>query len=151
MSVTTPNPLEPSMCPHDFDPDFWRVVFRDGIAPHLSPRVLEEMHAALAEDDERILQGTICYPPPLPGLSGREVEGGDVFILAGMLAGEFRTVGECEAWFRELCDRCDEQFSVPAACRFFLNWYDATSREQMREQMLEEVAIARGSVPAMVA
>ena len=33
----------------------------------------------------------------------------------------------------------DQRFGEPTACRWFLNWFDETPREEMREQLLAEV------------
>jgi hypothetical protein len=49
------------------------------------------------------------------------------------------TVGQVEEYFARLCSRCDEGLGEPAACRWFLNWYDETPRDEMRGLLLAEV------------
>jgi hypothetical protein len=55
---------------------------------------------------------------------------------------ELRTVGQVEAAFHRICDQADANFGEPAACRFFLNWFDETSRAEMRRQLLLETELA---------
>ena len=38
-----------------------------------------------------------------------------------------------------MCFEIDQRFGEPTACRWFLNWFDETPREEMREQLLAEV------------
>jgi hypothetical protein len=41
-----------------------------------------------------------------------------------------------------MCYEIDQKLGEPAGCRWFLNWYDETSREQMRKELSAEVGIA---------
>ena len=49
------------------------------------------------------------------------------------------TVGEVEAFFIRTCRIADDTLGEPAACRFFLNWFDETPRSEMRRQLLQEI------------
>jgi hypothetical protein len=49
------------------------------------------------------------------------------------------TVAEVEEFFARACFETDQRLGEPAACRWFLNWYDETPREEMRRQLLAEV------------
>ena len=56
------------------------------------------------------------------------------------LAGDsLETVAEVEDFFTRMCFEIDQRLGEPAACRWFLNWFDETPREEMREQLLAEV------------
>jgi hypothetical protein len=52
------------------------------------------------------------------------------------------TVGEVEEHFAKMCFEADQILGEPAACRWFLNWYDDTPRDEMRQVMIEEVELA---------
>jgi hypothetical protein len=49
------------------------------------------------------------------------------------------TVAEVEEFFARTCFEADQRLGEPAACRWFLNWFDETPREEMRRQLLPEV------------
>ena len=49
------------------------------------------------------------------------------------------TVGEVERHFGDLCSEVDERLGEPAACRWFLVWYDDAPRDVMRQELLIEV------------
>ncbi len=48
-------------------------------------------------------------------------------------------VEECEEFFAKSCFDADERLGEKAACRWFLNWFDDTPRDQMRRDLLTEV------------
>ena len=120
----------------------WRKVWREGFVPHLSADGLEALQTALERDDPRILQGTTCYPPLLDALRDRDVEATCALGFCAWQAEGRTQVGQIEEFFQGLCDACDTHFSEPAACRFFLNWYDEVPRAEMRRELLAEVALA---------
>ncbi len=122
----------------------WRHVWRVGLAPHLAKSGLEALQIALLRDDPRLLQGSTCYPPLLDALHDRAVEGTCALGFCGWQGEGLRTVGEIEAFFLRLCDAADATFHEPASCRFFLNWFDDTPRDQMRRELLGEVVLAIG-------
>jgi hypothetical protein len=49
------------------------------------------------------------------------------------------TVAEVEEFFARVCFEADQVLGEPAACRWFLNWFDETPRDEMRRQLLPEV------------
>ncbi|MBX9582421.1 MAG: hypothetical protein K2X87_19125, partial [Gemmataceae bacterium] len=49
------------------------------------------------------------------------------------------SVGEVEEFFARACFEADQRLGEPAACRWFLNWFDDTPRDQMRRELLPEV------------
>ena len=48
-------------------------------------------------------------------------------------------MGEVEEYFARSCLEADERLGEAAACRWFLNWFDDTPREEMRDELLGEV------------
>jgi hypothetical protein len=51
----------------------------------------------------------------------------------------YATVGKVEEIFAKLCFDADKSLGEPAACRYFLNWYDETPRDEMRREMIAEL------------
>jgi hypothetical protein len=49
------------------------------------------------------------------------------------------TVAEVEEFFARMCFEVDQRVGEPAGCRWFLNWFDETPREEMRAELLAEV------------
>jgi hypothetical protein len=49
------------------------------------------------------------------------------------------TVAEVEEFFARVCFEADQRLGEPAACRWFLNWYDEAPRAEMRRLLLAEV------------
>ena len=50
-----------------------------------------------------------------------------------------KTVAEVEEYFARICFEADQVLGEPAACRWFLNWFDETAREEMRRLLLPEI------------
>jgi hypothetical protein len=48
-------------------------------------------------------------------------------------------VGQVEEHFARCCYQADQNLGEPAACRWFLNWFDAAPRDEMRRELLAEV------------
>jgi hypothetical protein len=117
----------------------WRLVWREGFAPVLSIRALEALWQALRSDDIALIQGSTTTPPPLMCVADWPVEAADAIGLSGWLGEGLETVGEVEEYFARSCFEADQRLGEPAGCRWFLNWFDDTPREQMREQLLPEV------------
>ena len=118
----------------------WRRVWRIGLAPQLSAAGLIALQSALLRDDPRLLQGVTCFPPPLDALQERQVEGTCALGFCGWQGEGLHRIGDLERFFHRLCDAADAILHEPAACRYFLNWYDDTPRAQMRRELLAEVA-----------
>ena len=117
----------------------WRKVWREGVAPHLSTPGLEALRRALVRDDARLLQGATTTPPPLQCVLDWPVEAACVLGYCGWQGDGLKTVAQVEEFFAHLCSKTDRALGEPAACRWFLNWFDDTSREEMRAQLLPEI------------
>ena len=142
------------------DLESWRLVWRDGFVPQLTKQQLEALRDALASDDPRLIQGATTTPPPLMCVADWAVECGCVLSYCGVVAnGGFESltikdywdkvknnptpckVGTAEEEFAKLCFNADQRLGEPAACRWFLNWFDDTPRNEMREKLLGEVEL----------
>ncbi|HEY7329013.1 MAG TPA: hypothetical protein VH592_15325 [Gemmataceae bacterium] len=117
----------------------WRKVWREGVAPLLSTTGLEALQSALKNDDARLLQGSTTTPPPLQCVQDWPVEAACALGFCGWQGDGLETVAEVEEFFARTCFEIDQRLGEPAACRWFLNWFDETPRDQMREQLLAEV------------
>src|SRR5437868_10201390 len=116
-----------------------RKVGREGLAPRLSTGGLEALRQALASDDARLLQGATTTPPPLQCVQDWPVEAACALGYCGWIGDGLETVAEVEEFFARMCFEIDQQMGEPAACRWFLNWFDDTPREEMRRELLVEV------------
>ena len=117
----------------------WRKVWREGLAPLLSTKGLEALARALTNDDSRLLQGATTTPPPLQCVEDWPVEAACALGYCGWQGDGLETVGEVEEFFARMCFEVDQRLGEPAGCRWFLNWFDDTPREQMRRELLVEV------------
>lgn len=120
----------------------WRKVWREGVAPLLSTPALEALQGALASDDARLLQGATTTPPPLQCVQDWPVEAACALGFCGWRGEGLETVAEVEEYFARTCFEIDQRLGEPAACRWFLNWFDETPRDEMREMLLAEVQLA---------
>ena len=117
----------------------WKLVWRKGFAPVLSNKGLSALRDALRNDDLRLVQGSTTTPPPLLCVHDWPVEACDALGYCGWQGEGLVTVGEVEEFFARACYEADERLGEPAACRWFLNWYDDTPRYEMRAELLAEV------------
>ena len=134
----------------------WREVWRKGIAPLLEEEQLRSLLKGLVEDDPRLLQGATTSPPPLSCVSDWPCEGAcglayaGATSLGGLLPIEperrgplrdwtYSTVEEVETFFSRFCFEIDQRIGEPAACRFFLTFWDDTPRDEMRREMIAEI------------
>jgi hypothetical protein len=122
--------------------DSWRKIWRDGFAPLLSTTGLQALKNALREDDGRLLQGATTSPPPMMCVQDWPVEATCAIGFCAWQGEGLETVGEVEEFFARACHEADTRLGEPAACRYFLNWFDDTPRDQMRRLLLEEVEFA---------
>lgn len=120
----------------------WRKVWRDGVAPLLSNSALESLQRALTNDDARLMQGVTTTPPPLQCVQDWPVEAACALGFCGWQGEGLETVAEVEEFFARTCFEVDERLGEPAACRWFLNWFDETPRDEMREKLSAEVVRA---------
>jgi len=117
----------------------WKLVWRKGFAPVLSNKGLTALRDALRSDDLRLVQGSTTTPPPLLCVHDWPVEACDALGYCGWQGDGLVTVGEVEEFFARACYEADERMGEPAACRWFLNWYDDAPRFEMRRELLAEV------------
>ncbi len=132
----------------------WRQVWREGIAPSLSTAGLQALSAGLQADDSRLVQGSTTTPPPLMTVADWPIEAACALGYCGWQAEGCKTVGEVEEYFARVCFDCDSRLKEPAACRWYLNWFDDTPRNEMRRELFIEVErelAVRGETPNKVA
>lgn len=118
----------------------WQRVWREGFAPLFGTEALQRLATALETDDLRLLQGSTTNPPPLMAFADWPVEGCDAIGFTGWTQ-DGATVGEIELHFARSCFEADQRLGEPAACRWFLNWYDDTPRNEMRASLLAELKL----------
>jgi hypothetical protein len=117
----------------------WRKVWRQGAAPLLSTEALEALTEALTRDDPRLVQGATTTPPPVQGVQDWPCEGACLLGFCGWQGDHLETVDEVEEFFARMCFEIDARLGEPAACRWLLNWFDDTPRDEMRQRLLVEV------------
>ncbi len=120
----------------------WRRVWREGFVPVLPTAGLEALRDGLSRDDDRLTQGSTTTPPPLACVQDYPCEGACGIGYAGWKGDGLETVGDVERYFAVACFEADKLLSDPAACRWFLNWFDDTPRDEMRRELLAEVELA---------
>jgi hypothetical protein len=120
----------------------WQKIFREAIAPQLSTRALVALKKALAVDDPALIQGATTEPPPLSAVQDWPVEAACAVAFAGWQGEGLATVGEVEDFFARICFGADQALGEPAGCRWFLNWFDETPRDHMRQELLAEINLA---------
>src|SRR5215468_5912689 len=117
----------------------WRKVWREGVAPLLSRNALESLGRGLQADDTRLIQGATTTPPPLQCVQDRPVEAACALGYCGWQGEGLESVAEVEEFFARMCFEVDRALGEPAGCRWFLNWFDETPRDEMRRELLGEV------------
>jgi hypothetical protein len=120
----------------------WQLTFRDGFVPVFSTAGLTALRDALVSDDPRLTQGSTTTPPPLMCVRDFDVEAACALGFCGWQGDGLTTVGEVEEFFARACFEADQKLGEPAACRWFLNWFDDTPRDRMRRELLAEVELA---------
>ena len=120
----------------------WRKVWREGVAPLLSTESLEALRSGLVHDDPRLIQGATTTPPPLQCVQDWPVEAACGLGYCGWQGDGLETVAEVEEFFARTCFEIDRNLGEPAGCRWFLNWFDDTPRDEMRRELLNEVLLA---------
>lgn len=117
----------------------WRRVWREGLVSQIPTPGLEALSRALVTDDPRLLQGATTAPPPLQCVQDWPVEGACALGYCGWQGQQMETVAQVEEFFASACFEADKRLGEPASCRWFLNWFDETPRDEMRRQLLGEV------------
>lgn len=117
----------------------WRLIWRNGYAESLPTRGLEALLEALRTDSKELVQGATTSPPPLQVVQDWAVEAADAIAYCGWKGLDLTTVGETEEFFAKAAFEADQRLGEPAACRWFLNWYDDCPRDEMRRELSAEV------------
>ena len=117
----------------------WRRVWREGFVPSLSQSGLMALRDALRDDDPRLIQGSTTTPPPLVCSQDWPVEAACAIGFCGWQGEGLKSVGEVQEYFARCYDQADQALGEPAACRWFLNWFDDAPRDEMRRELLAEV------------
>jgi len=117
----------------------WRKVWREGFAPRLPLAGLQALRDALISDNKSLFQGATTSPPSLTCVADWPVEGACAITYCGWRGLDLETVAAASEFFSRACFDADVAMQEPAACRWFLNWFDDTPREEMRRQLLPEV------------
>ncbi|MGL6073030.1 MAG: hypothetical protein ACRC8S_02590 [Fimbriiglobus sp.] len=118
------------------------MVWRKGLTPVLSTEGLVALREALERDDLRLVQGATTTPPPLLCVQDWPVEAACALGFCGWQGDGLETVGDVEEFFAKCCFEADQRLNEPAACRWFLNWFDDVPREEMRRELISEVELA---------
>lgn len=119
--------------------EIWRKTWREGFAPLIPTAGLRALRDALGTNDPRLLQGATTSPPSMLCVHDWPVESVCAVGLCAWLGEGLETVGQVEEHFAQTCFEVDRRLGEPAACRYFLNWFDDTPRDQMRRDLLDEV------------
>lgn len=117
----------------------WIKVWRRGFSKVLSTPGLAALRVALETNDPRLVQGATTSPPPLQCVKDWPVEAADAIGFCGWQGDGLKTIIEVEEHFAKACFDADQLLGEPAECRFWLNWYDDSPRDEMRRELLAEV------------
>lgn len=120
--------------------DMWRIAFREGLAPLLSVTDLELIQKALLEDDGTLCQGITTHPEAFRENLRKPVEACCLVSYTGWKSG-LQTVEEVEEYFARVCSEIDARLGHSSECRWLLNWFDETPREEMRRLLSEEIHV----------
>lgn len=120
----------------------WEKVLREGILPYMTQQQIEALLQGVETDDPQLLQGATTTPPPLLCVQDWPVKAADAIGFAYWKSESDPskvTVGQVEKFFAKICYESDTKTGNPADCRFFLNWYDDTPREEMRTELAKVI------------
>lgn len=120
----------------------WRKAWRDGVAPDLSDKALLALRGALESDDPRLIQGKTTLPDYLDCTRDFPVDGACALGFCGWQGEGLQTVEKIGEFFAVTCSNIDDRLHEKSACRWFLNWFDTTPRDEMRRELLAEVNLA---------
>lgn len=123
----------------------WRLIWRQGFASAISTSGLTALAEALRTDDKQLVQGSTTTPPPLMCVQDWPVEAACCLGFCGWKGEGLATISEVAEYHARLCFECDQRLNEPAACRWFLNWFDDTPRPEMLRDLLAEVELVLAS------
>lgn len=117
----------------------WQRAWRVGFAPGISTDGLKALMGALFVDDPRVTQGITTTPPPMMSTQDCPVEAADAIGFCGWQGDGLSTAGEVEEYFAKACYDADHRLGEEGACRWFVNWFDNTPRNEMRRLLMDEI------------
>lgn len=117
----------------------WREVWRKAIGPFLPEKHLSVLLEALVSDDAQLLQGATTTPPPLQCMQDWPVAAACALSFCGWQGDGLKTVAEVVNFFGRTCFEIDARLAEPAGCRWFLNWFDETPRDEVRRELQAEI------------
>jgi hypothetical protein len=118
----------------------WKTVLQEGFLPGISSKALLALEHALRLDDPRLIQGATTMPPPLQCVLDWPCEGSCLRGFCAWADHDFEaSVGQVEEEFARACFDADERVGEKAGCRYLLNWFDETPRDEMRALLLPEI------------
>jgi hypothetical protein len=120
----------------------WKMVLRDGFIPQWDDATLERAVVALEADIPFLTQGSTTTPPPLMCVQDWKLEACDLIAYCSVADPTDCTVGEAEEGFARSCFDADQRLGEPAACRWFLNWYDDGVRQEVFALIADEFRLA---------
>src|SRR5439155_9089387 len=97
--------------------------------------------SGLLRDDPNLTQGATTPPRQMQWVIGWACEWGDVIGYAAWQGDKLPAVGAVDEFFARKCFAAAQRLGEPAACRYFLNWFDDTPRAEMRRELLAEVEL----------
>ena len=113
-----------------------KLVWEKGFMPCISTAGLKALYEGLKANDDKITQGSTTTPPPLMCVQDWPVEACDALAYCGWKGDGLVTVGQVEEYFARMCFEADGRMGEPAGCRWFLNWFDDTPRDEMRRDLM---------------
>lgn len=119
----------------------WRKVWRDGFQASFSTEGLISLRGALLEDSQLLLQGATTKPPPLMCVIDWPTEACCPVSWASSEYPIGERLGHVEENFARACFEADQRLGAPAACRWFLNWWDDSPRQTAILELLSEVEL----------
>lgn len=120
----------------------WREVWREAIVPLLSTNSLVALRWGIMNNDHRLIRGTTVYPIPVSSNADETPVSACAIGYCGWQGEGLNTVAEVEEFFARMCIEIDTRMNEPAGCRWWLNWFDSTPKEEVWREMLHEIDLA---------
>lgn len=117
----------------------WRKVFINGIAPSISNSGLVQLIKELAMEPSSLIQRETVFPEPIAPNMDRPVEAACAIGFCGWKGEGCETVAEVIEYFSRVCYETDQRLCEEAGCRWFINWFDDTDMEIVREELTSAI------------
>jgi hypothetical protein len=124
--------------------EHWRLTWRVGFAPLLSPGELHALRDGLVADDAALIQGLTSLPLASDDPEFRRLDkpctGACALGYAAWRGRGLSTVEQVEVAFAELMADAQERLAPERGINaFFTTWFDETPRAEMVPALLAEV------------